>query len=394
MPGVTVELSGDASGSDLTGAPGEYLFDNLPAGSNLTVTPAKNTDPTECVSVRDILFIFKHIFGIMPLPNPYSMAAADVNSSRSITTFDVVELRKLILGIYSELPNNTSWQFIPADYIFPNPNNPFVEIFPESAQVTDLQTDEVRDFVAVKTGDVTNCIGDEPGPAFLTTLASSASGHVGQQVTIDVTVQDFSDVSGLQFSLQWDPAVAKFDGLGNLNPVLPGLNAGSIFTGQSGSGHLSVCWYTDLFAGSQTLPNGSVLFSLTFTLVGPPGSSTPVAFVETPTKFEVVDENCDPFGLNSSNGLISVFGNEPCSITCPTGVPALTANSSCQAVLGDYTGLAQISGDCDSDIPVVQSPAPGKIVNPGTVAITLTVSNTAGQSAKCVFNVAISGGCH
>jgi len=394
VPGVSVELSGDAAGTDFTGAPGEYLFDNLAAGSNLIVTPSKNDNPTECVSVRDVLFIFKHILGIMPLPEPYAMVAADANRSRTITSFDAVELRKLILGIYTNLPNAPSWQFIPADYVFPQPNNPFFEIFPETASVTNLQADEVRDFVAIKTGDVTHCAGDAHGPAFLTTLASSASGQQGQQVTIDVTVQGFSDVSGLQFSLQWDPAVADFAGLSNLNPALPEFSSNVVNTNQSGSGHLSVCWWTDLIAGAQSLPDDAVLFSLTFTLVGQPGSSTAVAFVQIPTRFEAVNGDCEPFGLNTSNGLISVLGGaQPCSISCPTVLPALPANSSCQASLGDYTGLALLSGDCDNNAPTVQTPAPGTVVNPGTVAVTLSASGGGGQQVSCVFNVAISGGC-
>jgi len=86
--------------------------------------------------------------------------------------------------------------------------------------------------------------------------------------------------------------------------------------------------------------------------------------------------------------------DQPLAIQCPTGLPALTANSSCQATLGDYTGLATLSGGCNIPLnPTVQTPPPGTIVNPGTVAITLTVSNVAGQSATCVFNVAVSGGC-
>jgi len=86
--------------------------------------------------------------------------------------------------------------------------------------------------------------------------------------------------------------------------------------------------------------------------------------------------------------------DQPLAIQCPSGLPPLTANSSCQATLGDYTALAILSGGCNIPLnPIVQSPAPGTIVNPGTVAITLTVSNTAGQSATCTFNVTISGGC-
>ena len=85
---------------------------------------------------------------------------------------------------------------------------------------------------------------------------------------------------------------------------------------------------------------------------------------------------------------------QPLAIQCPGNVPALTANSSCQATLGDYTSLATLSGGCGIPLnPIIQTPAPGTLVNPGTVAITLTVSNTAGQSASCVFNVTIGGGC-
>jgi hypothetical protein len=86
--------------------------------------------------------------------------------------------------------------------------------------------------------------------------------------------------------------------------------------------------------------------------------------------------------------------DQPLAIQCPTNIPALTANSSCRAFLGDYTGLATLSGGCSIQLnPIVQTPPPGTVVNPGTVAITLTVSNTAGQSATCRFNVTISGGC-
>jgi len=86
--------------------------------------------------------------------------------------------------------------------------------------------------------------------------------------------------------------------------------------------------------------------------------------------------------------------DQPLAIQCPSGLPPLTANSSCQATLGDYTALATLSGGCGIPLnPMVQTPAPGTLVNPGTVAITLTVSNVAGQSASCVFNVNISGGC-
>lgn len=83
------------------------------------------------------------------------------------------------------------------------------------------------------------------------------------------------------------------------------------------------------------------------------------------------------------------------SITCPGSIPNLQGGSNCQATLGDYTGLAIVTGNCGGPLyPVVQTPPAGTLVNPGTVALHLTVSNTLGESVSCVFNVGILGGCH
>jgi len=136
-------------------ADGNFLFTNVPYNGDYTVTPIKDNDPLNGVSTFDLVLINKHILGIEPLNSPYKMIAADANNSRSITTFDIVELRKLILGIYTELPNNTSWRFVDADFGFPNQQNPFQTIFPETKQIQDLATDHLAEhFVAVKVGDV------------------------------------------------------------------------------------------------------------------------------------------------------------------------------------------------------------------------------------------------
>jgi hypothetical protein len=85
------------------------------------------------------------------------MIAADANKSNSITTFDIVELRKLILGINSVLPNNTSWRFVDKSQVFANPSNPFAEVIKENISVgTAMSNLTDEDFVGVKIGDVNN----------------------------------------------------------------------------------------------------------------------------------------------------------------------------------------------------------------------------------------------
>ncbi len=84
------------------------------------------------------MLISRHILGLEPLGSPYRMIAADANKSGSIGSFDIVELPKLILGIYQQLPTNTSWRVVDQSFVFPNPNNPFQTVSPENKIITAL----------------------------------------------------------------------------------------------------------------------------------------------------------------------------------------------------------------------------------------------------------------
>lgn len=154
---VTASSTGGFNEMVNTGISGEYLFEDLPFGNDYTITPSKDTLPLNGVTTFDLVLIRKHILGVDTLDTPYKIIAADINNSGAVSTFDIVEIRKLILVINTAFPNNTSWRFVDAAYDFPNLLNPFVEPFPESILVNDLMMDEVNHhFVAIKIGDVNN----------------------------------------------------------------------------------------------------------------------------------------------------------------------------------------------------------------------------------------------
>jgi hypothetical protein len=210
-----VQLTGQPQGGvppfdlfDQSDNAGFYLFGNaLPLSSNYVVTPLKDDNPLNGVTTYDLVLISKHILGLQPLDSPYKMIAADANKSNSVTTFDIVELRKLILGIYSELPNNTSWRFVDQEFQFTDPGNPFIDQFPETKSVADIQASVMDDdFVSVKIGDVN-------GSAIANSLMNS-SDRVGgtllfdlddQKVTqgelVEVTFKAAEQVLGYQFTL-------------------------------------------------------------------------------------------------------------------------------------------------------------------------------------------------
>ncbi|MEI6412589.1 MAG: T9SS type A sorting domain-containing protein, partial [Bacteroidota bacterium] len=59
------------------------------------------------------------------------------------------------LGIYPDLPGNTSWRFVDKTFVFEHPSNPFQDNFPENRNIASFTGSTVgEDFVSIKIGDV------------------------------------------------------------------------------------------------------------------------------------------------------------------------------------------------------------------------------------------------
>ena len=192
----------------VTNVGGHFQISNaVPVGANFTVTPVKDGNYLNGVDMLDVLKIQRHILGLEPLTSPYRMIAADVNNTGSITSSDIVELRKLILGAYTALPNVASYRFVDKSYVFPNPNNPFVPAFPEMISVAQIQNDKMdANFEAAKMGDVTgnatfNTIMSSDDRTNGTLLFDIADRKVakGEEFTVDFTAAE--RVLGYQFTM-------------------------------------------------------------------------------------------------------------------------------------------------------------------------------------------------
>ncbi len=139
----------------LTNSSGAYEFLDLPQGGDYTVTPYKNDAPENGLTALDLGLIQQHILGINLLNSPYKIIAADANNSTTITALDLVAIQNVIIGNATSFPNNTSWRFVPEDYNFPDPTNPFDPGFPEEITLYNLDADSLTEnFIAIKIGDV------------------------------------------------------------------------------------------------------------------------------------------------------------------------------------------------------------------------------------------------
>ncbi len=146
---------------DTTGTDGQYHFDNLTDGGTYSVVPTKDVNYGNGVSTQDLIRIQKNILNIDQLSSPYKLIAADVNLSGSISTVDAIKIRKVILGTANSFDGAPSWQFIPEDYVFNNPVDPFDENVPQEITIGALSGAQTLNFVALKSGDVNDSVDPE-----------------------------------------------------------------------------------------------------------------------------------------------------------------------------------------------------------------------------------------
>ncbi len=263
---ANVNLSGGMEMLEETSNWGAYQFYGVPVGYNYQVAPELDVFPTNGVSTYDIVLILKHILEIQTLDSPYKLIAADVDRSGHISTFDVVELKKLILGIDSTFSNNTSWRFVDAGYVFPDPQDPFLVTFPEMYSINDLYAGvNDIDFIGVKTGDVNQtATGNFTGSGEVRTgelhlVADDQVTRNGETLEVTFTAKDFKNIAGFQFTINFDNETLEFKAIHTGD--LLNLSVDNFGTSLLDKGWITSSWFD--IAG-QSLDDDAVLFSIEF----------------------------------------------------------------------------------------------------------------------------------
>jgi hypothetical protein len=210
VEGVSVEMNGGLL-TDITGLDGLYDF-SVVAGNDYTVTPILDENAANGVTTYDMVLITRHILNVQMLDSPYKIIAADANNSGTVSTLDLVAIRKVILVIEENFPNNTSWRFVDKDYLFPNMTNPWADPngFPEVINYNNLQNSDLEaDFVAIKVGDVngsaaTNLLGSAEDRTMMGDLVFHTKDmdlKAGKTYEVPFYGDD-QEVSGYQFTME------------------------------------------------------------------------------------------------------------------------------------------------------------------------------------------------
>jgi hypothetical protein len=247
---TTLTLAGLESSIITTNEEGVYKFPGMPTGGTYSLSAAKDGDYTNGVSTLDLVMMQRHILGLQKLTSPYLYIAADVNNDKKITTSDLVELRKLILGVTPKLENVPSWKFVDQGYTFRDIQNTLNEAYNSSYDITKLDANMDINFVAVKMGDINKSAATNAN----STIAESRSSQIvklntnaqsfiaGEDVSIKFTAEKAISTTGLQFTLRFDPTAVEFKSINGNDIQLAESNLG---LSRVNEGIITLSWNND-----------------------------------------------------------------------------------------------------------------------------------------------------
>ncbi len=150
--GVSVTVYTDSTG---------FYSHYVPVSGSVTIVPDPNGvpgGPQNGLDLGDSILLADHILGLAPL-NPFQVLIADLNNSGSLTTFDLVNMMRVMNGQEQHFPDSISWMFFQEGFT-PNPINPLGD--PQVNLAASIVLDSVsglnpnNNFVAYKNGDLNN----------------------------------------------------------------------------------------------------------------------------------------------------------------------------------------------------------------------------------------------
>jgi len=146
--------------------------------------------------------------------------------------------------------------------------------------------------------------------------ASEESAGEGASVCVDVQVDGFANIAGMQYSMSWNTNVIEFEEIASINGDFTGFSLNNNFgLDNTENGELRVQWNDFNFEG-VTLPDETVIYQICFNLVGTAGQSSDVAFTNSPVNQEVLNTDTQEVPFMSTDGSVRITGDPPPPSDC------------------------------------------------------------------------------
>ena len=329
---------------------GHFMFTQNTMGMDYALEPSKDVDHLNGVSTLDLVLMQRHILGLKELDSPFKLVAADINNDETITAIDLLELRKLILGIHTDFPNNKSWRFLDESDIL-DQNNPWP--ITEIRTIDNLGNNMMQeDFVGVKIGDVNNNVIlnaqdnndiESRTSKSLVLSYNDVNFEKGETVKMALNLDEITNLSGLQFTLETS-------NLELISIKEEGLNVSKENFASLNNGIITFSW------NAAEMVNEFELFTISFRAKGSGKLSQNVKLSSKVTQSEAYlgkDFETTPielFGRNNSERTFTLNQNNPNPFNESTNISfVLPESSDATLTVLDVTGRILFSSTNEYD---------------------------------------------
>ena len=139
-----------------------------------------------------------------------------------------------------------------------------------------------------------------------TTLLNSnrlINWNIDKHYLLDLKTKGFKDILSMQFSVNWDPSVLKFQKV--QNPQIPGINDNSFGLHILDQGKLTFLWF-DMNLQPRTIKDEGFIYQLCFEPIGCSGASTKLKISSNPTAKEVTNKQKQVLQFTHAGNTITI----------------------------------------------------------------------------------------
>lgn len=209
-------------------------------------------------------------------------------------------------------------------------------------------------------------------------------------ILVPIRVRDFTDVAGMQFTFQWNPAHLDYAYITDINPAFDAVAFDSI--NLVNTGKFTFSWSQ---LNSVTLPDDAVVLNVAFNRIG--GPATTLNFIEDPTAIFVFNGSFEEIPYTLGPGLIKPLDSTLPAIACPPnvtvqgagGVPVnniapASSSDDCGAPVIGWTSTGATTANFPND-----PDASGAAFNIGSSTVIYQATDVGTNTATCSFNVTV-----
>ena len=170
---------------------------------------------------------------------------------------------------------------------------------------------------------------------------SDGSGFLNDEITLNISATNFTDVIAFQASINWDSTLVSYLSVSNFG--VRDFSEGDFGTNEVGKGHLRFAW--DASDGiAETIDGTVILFSVTFKIIDVSVANATVDFTDivstSPFPIEFANGSFEKINVNPSSGTVTLFKDPETLINVST-----TADTSCDVKSPNGMLEADVDGD-------------------------------------------------